>query len=223
MVKNFQEKMDEKFYEELREQIQDYFEKGGSHAFDHTQRVFNLALHLSKEKEIDLDILKASVLLHDIARKKQDELNGEICHAQEGAKIAKEILEKTDFPEDKIEKVVHAIEAHRQSRGPEPETEEAKILSDADKLDALGAITIGGIFSTGGKVDRPLYDPKIPPKEDYKNKGYSDTTINGFYEKLLKLKPENFYTEEAKKLAKGRYKFVEEFLERFLKEWDGEL
>ncbi|MCW8966214.1 MAG: HD domain-containing protein, partial [Candidatus Pacearchaeota archaeon] len=117
----------------------------------------------------------------------------------------------------------HAIESHRQSKDPNPETKEAQILSDADKLDALGAITIGRIFSTGGKTDRPLHDPDIPPRTEDKPKGYSKTTINGFYEKLLRLKPENFYTKKAKELAKGRYNFVKIFLERFLKEWEGEL
>lgn len=216
-------KMDEKFFEKLKEKIQPYFDKGGSHAFDHTERVCNLSLHLARGKKIDLDILKTAVLLHDIARKKQDECEGKICHAEEGAKIARKLLKELGFPEDKTEKVAHAIESHRQSRGSNPETEEAKILSDADKLDALGAITIGRMFSTGGKIDRPLYNPSISPKEKCKNKGYSETTINGFYEKILKLKPDNFYTKEAQELAKGRYKFVEEFLSRFLKEWNGEL
>ncbi len=213
--------MNKQFFEKLKEKIQPYFEKGGSHAFDHTERVYNLSLHLAKGKKVDLDVLKTAVLLHDIARKKQDECNGKICHAEEGARIAKEILDKSNFQKNKINEVLHAIESHRQSRGADPETEEAKILSDADKLDALGAITIGRIFSTGGKIDRPLYDPRIPPEKDYKNKGYSNTTINGFYQKLLKLKPENFHTKEAKRLAEGRYRFVEEFLDRFLKEWEG--
>lgn len=79
--------MDNKYFEKLKEKVQIYFEKGGSHAFDHTQRVYNLALHLAKSEKVDLDIIKAATLLHDIARLKQD--NKECgCHAEEGGKMA---------------------------------------------------------------------------------------------------------------------------------------
>jgi uncharacterized protein len=216
-------KMDDKFYEELKKKIQPYFEENGSHAFDHTQRVYNLALRIAKTEDGGLDIVKASALLHDIARKKQDEFEGKICHAEEGAKMAEKILREMNFLEDKIEKVKHCIEVHRYSKKLEPQSIEAKILCDADRLDALGAITIGRMFSTGGKINRPLHNPEIPPEEDSKKKGYSGTTINGFYNKILKLKSETFYTKEAQKIAQERYKFVEEFVDRFVKEWEGEL
>ena len=144
-----------------------------------------------------------------------------MCHAEEGAKIAEKILKKTDFPEEKHEKVLHAIKTHRHSQNINPKTREAEILQDADRLDALGAITIARMFSTGGKMHRPLYNPDIPIKED-ENSSYSKTTINGFYEKILKIKPNTFKTKKAIGIASERYKFVEEFLDRFLREWDGE-
>ena len=89
--------MDEKFYEELKEKIIPYFDETGSHSFSHTQRVYNLCLHLAENEEVDLDVLKISALMHDIARKKQDECEGKICHAEEGVKIVNEILKNINL------------------------------------------------------------------------------------------------------------------------------
>lgn len=215
--------MDEKFYEDLKEKIMPYFDETGSHSFNHTQRVYNLCLHLAENEEIDLDVLKTSALMHDIARKKQDDCEGKICHAEEGVKIAEEILKEMNFPDDKLEKVKHCIEVHRHSKKLNAEIKEAEILQDADRLDALGAITIARVFDVGGKLKRPFYNASIEPKEKAQNKGYSETSINTFYEKIFKLKPETFKTKKAQEIAKERYKFVEEFVDRFIKEWNGEL
>jgi len=209
------------FFKELKDKIQPYFEEGGSHAFDHTERVYNLALKIGKKEKADLDVIKAAALLHDVARLKEDNKEVE-CHAEHGAKMAEEILKEMNFPKDKIENVVHSIKAHRDSKKLIPETKEAKILQDADRLDALGAITIARMFSTGGKTNRPLYKPDVPFGKVYEGY-YSDSTIHGFYAKILKITPETFHTSFAKKLAKGRYKFVEKFLNQFFKEWDGKL
>lgn len=214
--------MKEEFFEKLKEKVQSFFDKGGSHAFDHTQRVLNLALRLAKkEKDVDLDVLKTAAILHDICRKKEDE--GEVeCHAEGGCKLAEEILKETDFSDEKIKEILHAIRVHRHSKGLKAENKEAEILQDADRLDALGAITIARMFSTGGKMDRPLHNPQLSLKNHIPGK-YSSTTINGFYQKIFKIKPESFNTKEAKKIAKERYKYVKEFVDRFLKEWDGKL
>src|SRR3989344_967580 len=211
----------EEFFKELREKIKANFEEGGSHAFDHTERVCNLALKIGEKENADLDVIKAAALLHDVARLKED--NNEIeCHAEHGAEMAEKILKEMNFPEDKIKNVVHSIKVHRHSKGLTAETIEAKILQDADRLDALGAITIARMFSTGGKINRPLYKPEIPFGEF--SKGYdSYSTIHGFYAKILKITPETFNTQLAKKIAKERYKFVEKFLKQFFKEWKGEL
>jgi uncharacterized protein len=211
----------ESFFTELKEKIYPYFEEGGSHAFDHTQRVYNLAVRIGKKEEADLDVIKAAALLHDVSRLKED--NKEIeCHAEDGAIMAEKILKEMNFPEDKIKNVVHSIKVHRDSKKLTPETKEAKILQDADRLDALGAITIARMFSTGGKINRPLYKPDIPFGKVHEGY-YSDSTIHGFYNKILKIKPETFHTPLAKKLAEDRYKFVEKFLKQFFKEWDGKL
>ena len=213
--------MKEDFFKELRERIQSYFEEGGSHAFDHTQRVYNLSLKLSKNKKVDLDVIKASALLHDIARLKED--NNEIeCHAEHGSKMAEKILKEMNFPEEKIKSVIYSIKVHRHSKKIKAETKEAEILQDADRLDALGAITIARMFSTGGKINMPLYKPEIPFGKVHE--GYHmDSTIHAFHAKILKLTPETFNTKKAKEIGKERYRFVEEFLDQFLKEWKGDL
>jgi uncharacterized protein len=123
------------------------------------------------------------------------------------------------FPEEKIKQVIHAIKVHRHSKGLKAETKEAEILQDADRLDALGAITIARMFSTGGEINIPIHKPEIP----FENPEHHISTIHGFYHRILKITPETFNTKEAKEIAKERYKFVEVFLDRFLKEWKGEL
>jgi len=213
--------MDDKFYEDLKEKIQSYFEKTGSHSFEHTERVCNLAIYIAKFEDVDMDIIKASALLHDVARLKQDK--GECnCHAEEGGEIAEKILKEMSFIKDKINSVCHAIKVHRYSKNLKAETKEAEIIQDADRLDALGAITIARVFDYGVKKNRPMYNPNLKLKE-YNHNSESESSINHFYEKILKIKPETFKTKKAQEIAKGRYKFVEEFVERFIKEWNGEL
>jgi len=210
--------MKNNFLTELKKKIKPYFEKHGGHDFTHTERVYRNAIKISKGENVDLDVIKAAALLHDIARNMEDTRKIR-CHAKEGAKIAKRILKEINFPEEKIEKVVHAIKVHRYSKNKKAETKEAEIIQDADRLDALGAICIARIFRYGAKEGRPIYDPKIPSKQKYE--GNAKTSINHFYEKILKIKPETFKTKKARSMAEKRYKFVKNFVNQFIKEWEG--
>lgn len=137
--------MDEEFYIKLKERILPYFEgTNPAHDFMHTERVMTMALKIAKLEDADLEIVKISALLHDIARKQQDESCGKICHAQRGAELAKEILKEFNYPEDKMEKICHCIESHRARNNNIPKTKEAMVLFDADKIDGLGAIGVLG-------------------------------------------------------------------------------
>ncbi len=205
--------MKNNFVIELKKKIKPYFEKYGGHDFTHTERVYRNAIKISKGENVDLDVVKAAALLHDIARNMEDTRKIK-CHSEEGAKIAKKILKEINFPEEKIKKVVHAIKVHRYSKN-----KEAKIIQDADRLDALGAICIARVFRYGAKEGRLIYDPKIPPKQKYESN--AETSINHFYEKILKIKPETFKIKKTREIAKERYAFVKEFVERFVKEWRG--
>ena len=212
--------MDDKFFKKLKEKIMPYFEKGDGHDFDHVERVCRMSEKISEDENVDMDVVRAAALLHDIARSKEKE--GKCCcHAEEGAKMAREILKEVGFPAEKIGHVVHAISVHRYKKNLKAETLEAEILQDADRLDVLGAIIVGRVFEKSGKDGILIYDPNMPIKKVYDG---SDTcAINHFHEKSLRIAPETFKTSKAREIARGRYDFLKEFVERFKKEWSGEL
>ncbi|NJE42457.1 HD domain-containing protein [Thermococcus sp. GR6] len=193
-----------KLIERAREFAMSFFEREGTHGFSHVERVFNLCMHIGREEGADLEILALAALLHDVARPLESAGKVE-DHAAEGARIARQYLRSLGYPEEKVEAVAHAIEAHRFSRGPEPTTLEAKILSDADKLDAIGAIGIARVFMYSGEHGRDI-----------------EASLRHFEEKILKLK-DLMYTETAKKMAEERHRFTEEFIERIRREIEGEI
>jgi len=201
------EKIVKKFYKDL-----------GGHGFDHVERVHRMALNIAKKEDANLRIVDAAAWLHDIAHVREDE--GKCaCHAQEGAKIARKILKRMNFPESEIKAIGHAISVHRFSKGKKAKTKEAEILQDADRLDALGAICIARVCMYYGYRGKPLYEPKRKPKKYYH--GQKTNAINHFYEKILKIKPETFHTETARKIARKRYSFIRQFLRKFKAEWKG--
>lgn len=194
-----------------------YLDEGG-HGMDHVLRVHRTALWIAERVGADLEIVNAAALLHDIARRKEG--NGEChCHAEEGSRQAGQILNALGFDQKKVEKVCHCIAVHRYSKAKEPQTLEAKVLQDADRLDALGAICVARVFMYNGLHQMPMYEPDLNPVEGYS--GQRTTAINHFYEKILKLTPETFHTGPAKRVARRRYHFIEQFLHSFLNEWYG--
>jgi uncharacterized protein len=203
----------------LKEKIvRDFYPNHGGHGFDHVQRVHKIAIMIAKKEKADLQIVDAASWFHDISRQRED--SGKCkCHAEHGARETEKILRKINFPAMKIPAVVHAIVVHRYSKGIKAETKEAKIVQDADRLDALGAICIARVFAHNAENKRPLYDPNIKPLKEYH--GENTTAINHFYEKILKIKPELFNTKTARKIAKERYNFILVFLKQFLNEWNG--
>jgi uncharacterized protein len=210
--------IDDSVFEEIKERSQEFF-KHSHHDKSHVDRVYNLAVRIAEEENAELDVVKAAVLLHDIARAMEDE--GKIVdHAVESAKMAKKILEEVGFPKEKAAKVIHCVAVHRFKKGMKAESLEAKILQDADRLDIIGAIGIARALTRGGWSNIPIYDPFIPPKEKYDGK--SLTSVNHIYEKILKVKA-TINTKTAKQIAEERHKFVEQFLDRLLKEWKGEM
>ena len=129
-----------------------------AHNMDHVLRVYNLSLHLAENENIDLDILKAAVLLHDIARVKEDnDPTGRTDHAVLGAEMCVPILEEVNFPVEKIKHVQVCIISHRYRTGHTPQTIEAQILFDADKLDTIGAIGIARSFIWVGRNNAKIY------------------------------------------------------------------
>lgn len=191
------------------------------HDWEHTERVYNLAMYIGRKENADLEILSIAAILHDIARKEQDESNGRIDHAERGAILAKEILEKHDLLEEKIENILHCIETHRYRNDKIPQTKEAKILYDADKLDAIGAVGIGRAFSFAGHIGAKVHNKDVDLS---KTEQYSiDDTAWREYEVKLKYLKDKMLTDEGKRIAERRHKFMEIFFDRLNKEVDGEV
>jgi len=201
-----------------------------AHDLDHVFRVYNLCLLLSKyEKDVDLEVLIPSALLHDIARVEESEdKTGEIDHAIVGSEIAVDILRKLEYEEEKIKKIKHCISTHRFRTGNEPNTIESKILFDCDKLDVIGACGIARTFMLAGQFGQRLtVNESI---NDYLN---NNTIENGrlkdvtkhtpFIEYEVKFKkiPDRLYTKKAKEIGKERLKFMEEYFNRLKLEIEG--
>ena len=193
------------------------------HDWWHIYRVWKLSVRIAKEESVNMFVVQLGALLHDIADPKFHSGNEEI-----GPEKARKFLKTLDVDTETIEEVVLIIKniSFKNSFGQSLElTKELQVVQDADRLDALGAIGIARAFNYGGHKNFEIYNPKRKPlkyksKEDYKK---SDSpTINHFYEKLLRLKG-MMNTEIGRQLAEGRHQFMEDFLQQFYNEWDGNI
>jgi len=173
--------------------VETFFRESGSHGLDHILRVTRLCEEIGRAEDADMRVLIPAALFHDVARPLEKKTG--IPHEEEGARIAEEYLRKNSFDSERIPAIVHAISTHRYSTGPKPETLEAKILSDADKLDAMGAVGIARTFMQAGEHGDGI-------------KGANDH----IHEKLLKLK-ELMYTDKAKEIAKQRHALLKQFID----------
>nr|WP_267900526.1 HD domain-containing protein [Halocatena pleomorpha] len=189
-----------------------------AHDWFHVQRVERNADELLRDyPHVDATRIRLSVLLHDIGRAKED--RGDIeDHAEWGATESARILDEHGASEETIDAVTHCIRAHRYSTHIAPKTTEAKIVSDADNLDALGAIGIARCFTYGGERGLSIHNPSLPPEEDASTAG--TTQFNHLYNKILDL-PNRMYTDAGKELAEERSEFVRRFTQRFKKETTG--
>jgi len=196
--------------------------KGASPAHDisHVMKVYDLCLLLAKyEKNVDLDVLKTAALLHDIARVKESQ---NIDHAVLGAEMSEKILRELGYPEEKIRHIKHCIIAHRFRGAVKPRTIEAKILSDADKLDVLGAIGIARSYILAGEygqkiyvdtpIDKYIKENLVGGKHDGRIKDLSKHAPNIEFETKFKHIPKKLYTRKAKEIAKERLNSYVSFL-----------
>jgi uncharacterized protein len=180
-----------------------------THDFDHVLRVYFLAEHIGQAEGADMIVLRTATLLHDIAR--PDQGAGQVPdHAVEGARRAHEILDGQ--PREFVEAVAHAIDAHRYRADRPPQTLEARILYDADKLDAIGAVGIARAFAYGAHRGQRLWAE--PAASEH-------TAMKEFAVKLNKVK-DSLFTQTARAIAKDRHEFMVEFFERMAAEVAGE-
>ena len=201
--------------------IKSYFEyEGSGHDWWHIFRVRNMAVKIALKEGGDLFKIEMAALLHDLDDWKLHDNRG-------SSKILAWLGDNklTGKERSEILKITEQVSFKGANVKNHADSLEAKIVQDADRLDAIGAIGIARTFAYGGSKGRLIYHPDVKPVlhsdfEVYKQN--TAPTINHFYEKLLLLK-ENLNTETAKKIAEKRHQFMEEYLEQFYAEWEGKL
>ncbi|MFX1587394.1 MAG: HD domain-containing protein [Promethearchaeota archaeon] len=188
--------------ETIRKFARENSESDDIHGFPHVERVYNLCLKIGKKLDADIKILKIAALLHDIGRNKEGVSTFKRNHAEISAELATNLLTiiDIDLPKEDVENIIHCIRAHSFSNELKPKTLEAKILSDADKLDALGAI---GLYRTIGFT--------------VKSRGGVDQVIEHLENKIMKLKSQ-IYLDISKEIARKREKIIVKFYHQIIDE-----
>jgi uncharacterized protein len=207
------------------EQARAWYQSAESvHNFDHVLRVYRTAERLAKEEQADLEIVRAAALLHDVADSTAGTQQRREHHIA-SAEFAGQVLAQEGWPEDRITAVQHCIRAHRfRNNGDEPQTIEAKVLFDADKLDVLGAIGVVRVVAYATLAGQPIY---VEPSARFlssgeKEPGEPHSAYHEHLYKLVKIK-ERLYTRSAKKAAEERDAYIRAFFERLIAESNGDL
>lgn len=193
------------------------------HDWWHIYRVVNMAKKIAVSENADINQVEMVALLHDIADYKMN--NGDETL---GFTKITDFLTSIEFSVQEIDSIITDIKNISYKGGNNEvfnQSIESKIVQDADRLDAIGAIGVARTFAYGGSKHRMMYDPDIHPAlhqtvEQYKNS--TAPTINHFYEKLLLLK-DKMNTATAKQIAEKRHLFLEQFLNQFFEEWEGKV
>lgn len=196
--------------------VRELFQNDGSgHDLHHTLRVYRTALTIAQAEGGDRDTVALAALLHDADDPK--------LFSTENLANARGFLQRNHASQELEEKVCAVLRQISFRGGAIPDTAEGRIVQDADRLDAIGAVGVARCFAYGGSRGRAIHDPEEGPRPSMTAAEYAanrGTSINHFYEKLLKLKG-LMNTQTGRRLAQGRHAFLEEFLEEFYAEWDG--
>ena len=212
--------MDEGTFERAKEFARKLFEGDSSgHDIYHTIRVHDLARTICVQEGGDMDMVRLVALLHDVDDRK---LFGDNRFMN-----ARTFMDSESIPvEDQL--FICDIISQVSFKGKDsvvPGTLEGKIVQDADRMDAIGAIGIARAFAYGGSKGRAMYVPGDAPKEGMSEKEYfsnQGTSVNHFHEKLLLLK-DMMNTETAKRMAQHRHDYMVGYLDEFMSEWEGRL
>ena len=199
----------------------------GCHDWEHTARVWHnariIAAGESQWSPIDLFVVDAAAVLHDVARPEELKASGKICHATNGAKIAKKLLPECGFTDkEQIANIAECVRRHRfRGRVESPESIEQKIIYDADKLDSIGAVGVGRAIHFSGRIGSSLHNTE---EEALASDAYGDGD-SAYREYLVKLRhiPEKMLTATGRQLAEGRAEYMHEFFDRLNAEVYGEL
>ena len=199
----------------LQNEIKTKLSNDSAHDFDHIMRVYKNAQKISKKEKANTKLVLSAVLLHDIISYPKSDKRSKSSSIK-SAEESKKILKKYDFSSDEIQLISDAIRDHSFSQNKIPETLEGKILQDADRLYAIGAIVIARVFSVSGSENRPFYSPNDPfcQKRTPNDKLWA---LDHFYKKLLRLES-MMNTRSGKIEAKKRTKVLKDFLSQLKKE-----
>lgn len=204
-----------KAIDSIKDDIKKIMGNDSAHDFAHIMRVYKNVQKICKKEKADEKLILCAALLHDIVSYPKSDKRSKLSSIH-SAKKAEQILKKYNFPKEEIMIICDAIRDHSFSQHKKPVTLEGKILQDADRLDAIGAIGVARVFATGGSLKRPFYntdDPfcktRIPDDKIW--------TVDHFYQKLLKLES-MMNTKSGKIEAKKRTKVLREFLKHLSQE-----
>jgi uncharacterized protein len=198
----------------------------GCHDWSHVERVRNLALRIGREEKADLFLLEIAALLHDIGRKEEMKQKGRFCHAERGSELAEKILKRYGFCDNDINNIKHAIITHRYRNAQMPESIEAKVLYDSDKLDSIGAIGVARTCLFAGNAgSNTIYtgNEKRISKSKADHSYTKEDSAYLEYEIKLKHIKDKVLTKTGKRLAKERHLFMKQYFERMWQEVRGEV
>ena len=202
-------------------QAMDHESEDASHDFFHFQRVWKTASQImaQESKEVNQLVVLAACYFHDIVVLPKNHPQRSRASAL-AAKKTSECLQELEFPEELIEPVCHAVLTHSYSAGIQPETIEAKVVQDADRMEALGAIGLARVFYTAGVLKQKLFDPEDPMAE---RRALDDRiySLDHFQQKLLKL-VDTMQTEGGRSMAQRNTDYLKDFIEKLLKELEGD-
>jgi uncharacterized protein len=208
-------------FEELYKLVKREMSTGGAHDFEHVERVLALAERLAEEEGANLEVVRFAALLHDIERARED--RGEVpCHAIASAARAKKLLLERGMKEEFVERVAECIISHRFRNNTVPESLEAKVLSDADKLDATGAVGIARAYLFGGKYGQRVWEEEPKEKRFYPGMKGCEYSPRTEYELKLSKLAERMFTTSGKRIAERRCRFMKLFFEELEREVKGE-
>jgi uncharacterized protein len=192
----------------------------GSHDWEHSLRVYRLCQRIGPLENVDMTVLGIAAYLHDIGRCHQDFSNGEVCHARKGEEMAAPLVGELPIVDGQKKNILHCIRTHRFRGDSVPATKESKVLFDADKLDAIGAVGVARAYQFAGEVGARFHNPGeiIEGTRAY---SIDDTGYREYCVKLRRIK-ERILTQTGRGLAEERHTFMELFFNRFLREHRGE-
>jgi uncharacterized protein len=220
-------KTDERIIEEIKGEARKFFVgASGCHDWSHVERVHNLAVRIARSERADLNVVRIAAYLHDIGRRDEMKSKGVLDHAEIGVERARVILGRYRLQEEVRENILHSILSHRYRNEHAPQTLEAKVLFDADKLDSIGAVGIARDFLFAGIAGSCcLYTGREKElAKSGQNFGYSeeDSALLEYYFKLRKVKS-RILTAAGKKIAQERHAYMVAFFQRFEREVEGKL